>query len=94
MKLRSFVSTALLASLALGVLGSGASIAGCTSKSEGSTNGDGSVCPAAMPKEGDSCTVPLDTRCTFGDACSGAAFVCGKSATWERGAFTSRCDGG
>jgi hypothetical protein len=91
MKLRRLVSTVRVA---LVVLGS-ASIWACTSKSEGPSNAaDGSVCPSAMPAQGDACTVPLDTRCTFGDACNGAAFVCGKSATWERGAFTSRCDGG
>jgi hypothetical protein len=89
MKLR-LVSTVRIAVVFLGSLLVGA----CTSKSEGSTAADASVCPATQPAQGDPCTVPLDTRCTFGDACNGAAFVCGKSATWERGAFTSRCDGG
>jgi hypothetical protein len=89
MKLRRFGFVGWLALLAL------ASTAACTSKSEGTGDGaDASVCPASMPKQGDPCTVPVGTRCTFGDACNGAAFSCGASATWERGAFTSRCDGG
>jgi hypothetical protein len=92
MKAHRLASTVSAAGLALATL---ATAAGCTSKSEAIDHADdASVCPETRPNEGAACAVPVDTRCTFGDACSGAAFVCGKSATWERGAFTSRCDGG
>jgi hypothetical protein len=91
MNLRRLASTV---PVVLFLLASVAAAPACASKSDGTNAADASVCPASMPAQGDPCTAPLDTRCTFGDACTGAAFVCGKSATWQRGAFTSRCDGG